>query len=60
MTHKIHKAQLEVWEWKDTLYQSLQSIPREKWAEYLNDSAKSTVEYLDKLRKDKEKQTAIV
>lgn len=53
MTPKIHNAQLEVWEWKDTLYKELQNIPRANWAKNLNDSASDTIKYLEKLRKEK-------
>ena len=46
MTQKIHNAQLEVWEWKETLYKQLQDIPRQKWAEYLNNLALKTIKEL--------------
>jgi len=54
MIQKISKAQLEVWEWKETLYKELQSVPRANWAEYLNNSAAETINLIKKLREEKE------
>ncbi len=53
MTLKIHNAQLEVWEWKNTLYEELKGVPRGNWAEYLNNQAKDTIKYLEDLKKER-------
>lgn len=53
MRQIIHEAQIEVWEWKETLFNELKKIPRELWAKHLNDKAKDTIQYLEELRKEK-------
>lgn len=50
MKTKISKAQLEVWEAKDNLYEELKNIPYAKRIEYLQDKAKKS---LAKFFKDK-------
>ncbi|HLG34278.1 MAG TPA: hypothetical protein VI757_05305 [Bacteroidia bacterium] len=50
METKVSKAQLEVWEWKEKLYEELKNIPESKRIGYLIDKVKNTVE---KLRKKK-------
>jgi|GEM_PF-2799726 len=53
MKQTKHEAQIEVWEWKETLYKELKKIPRELWAKYLNDKAKDTIQNLEELKKVK-------
>jgi hypothetical protein len=43
MTTKIPKAQLEIWEAKEKLFQELTAIPVGKRVEYLQNKAKDAV-----------------
>jgi hypothetical protein len=51
MTHTIHKAQVEVWDWKEKLYNELKNVPRNDWAEYLSKQASDTIKYIEDLKK---------
>ncbi len=44
MEHKTSKAQIEVWEWKELLYEELKNIPEGKRIEYIQNKVKNTIE----------------
>lgn len=46
MKLNISKAQKEVWEWKDKLYEELKNIPESERIVYLQKKAKEAVEKL--------------
>ena len=48
MRTKTSKAQKEVCEWKESLYEELRAIPRFKKLKYLHEKVKGTLEYLKK------------
>jgi len=56
ITPKIYEAQAEVWDWKETLYNELKTVPRNKWAEYLDNLAKDTIKFLEEKKNEKQKQ----
>jgi hypothetical protein len=59
MNNNEYLAQLEVWEWKEILYNELKtSVPRNNWAEHLNNLAKSTIKFLEKRKKAKQQAIA--
>jgi len=45
------KAQLEVWEWKDALYEELKAIPKAERLKFIKAKVRNTIE---KLRRAKE------
>lgn len=55
MERKIFKAQAEVWDWKESLYRELESIPRNSWVEYLVNLSKDTIKTLEDKKKEKRK-----
>lgn len=54
MEYKVSKAQLEVWEWKEALWKSVDHLPtmQEKVAA-INEQAKETIALLRQLRRGK-------
>jgi len=50
MEAKTSKAQIEVWEWKNNLYEEIKNIPRDKQLKYIRNKVKKTV---DELKRDK-------
>ena len=46
MEAKISKAQLEVWEWKEKLFDELKNIPRFEHLKYIREKVKKTVDLL--------------
>jgi len=58
MERKIIKAQVEVWDWKESLYHELQSIPRKNWVDYLINLSKDTIKILEEKKKEKQLETA--
>lgn len=52
MNNNEYLAQIEVWEWKEILYSELKtSVPRNNWAEHLNNLAKDTIMFLEEKKK---------
>jgi hypothetical protein len=46
MTTKVSKAQLEVWEWKEKLYEEIKNIPTLERLKYLNNKVSLTMKSL--------------
>jgi len=46
MNNKTSKSQIEVWEWKESLYDEIREIPKGKKLEYLNNKHKKSIEEL--------------
>ena len=46
MVSKVSKAQEEVWEWKDSLFEELKSIPKEDRLQFIRDKVKKTIEQI--------------
>lgn len=44
--NNISKAQIEVWEWKESLYEELKNIPENKRLDYIHRKTKHTVDKL--------------
>ena len=51
METKISKAQLEVWEWKNNLYEEIKDIPRLKNLEYIKNKVSKL---LKQIKQDKQ------
>ena len=43
METKISKAQIEVWDWKDTLFEEIKNIPKLERLKYLNAKVNVTI-----------------
>jgi hypothetical protein len=50
MKAKISKAQLEVWEWKERAFKSLEEIPEEERVKYIFSKTNTTISRLKKLK----------
>jgi len=48
MEAKISKAQLEVWEWRESLHEELKNIPETERLNYIHEKVKSSVDRLKK------------
>ncbi len=48
MNTKISNAQTEVWQWKETLYQELCTVPKWEHLKYINEKVKDTITKLKK------------
>jgi hypothetical protein len=46
MESKISKSQIEVWDWKESLYEDLKNIPKEMRLKFIKDKVKKTLEKL--------------
>ena len=46
--NSISKAQIEVWEWKEALYEELKKIPENKRLEFIHNKTASTIERIKK------------
>ena len=46
MESKVSKAQEEVWEWKDSLFEELKNIPKENRLKYIRKKVKKTIEQI--------------
>ena len=46
MECKVSKAQEEVWEWKESLFEELKHIPKEKRLKFIRKKVKKTIEQL--------------
>ena len=46
MKINISKSQIEVWEWKESLFEELKNIPKEKRLEFIRKKVKKTIEQL--------------
>lgn len=44
MNNKVSKSQIEVWEWKENLYEEIKNIPKGKKLDYLNKKHKESIE----------------
>ena len=53
METKISKAQLEVWEWKNNLYEEIKHLDDDKKLAYIQNKVKDTIEKYFKDRKVK-------
>ena len=51
METKTSKAQLEVWEWKEKLYEEIKNIPSTERINYLLNKVKDTVAKLKQRKK---------
>jgi len=48
METRISKAQIEVWDWKDSLYEELRTVPKTERLLYIKEKVKETVNRLKK------------
>ena len=48
MESKVSKAQIEVWEWKDLLYEELKDIPKELRLKFIKEKVKKTIEQISR------------
>jgi len=48
METKISKAQIEVWDWKDSLFEELKNIPKLERLNYIKGKVKNTIEKINK------------
>ena len=46
MESKVSKAQEEVWEWKESLFEELKNIPKEKRLDFIRKKVKKTIEQI--------------
>ncbi len=46
MESKVSKAQEEVWEWKESLYEELKFVPKDKRLEFIREKVKKTIEQI--------------
>ena len=51
MKAKISKAQIEVWEWKERLYEEIKDLPENERLKYIRKKVKKTVENIKKKKK---------
>lgn len=51
MKAKISKAQIEVWEWKERLYEEIKDLPENERLRYIREKVKKTVESIRKKKK---------
>jgi hypothetical protein len=43
METKISKAQIEVWDWKESLYEELRNIPKSERLNYIRQKVSNTI-----------------
>ena len=48
METKVSKAQIEVWDWKETLYEELRNIPKLERLNYIKGKVNETIKTLKK------------
>ena len=46
MESKVSKAQEEVWEWKDSLFEELKNIPKKDRLKFIREKVKKTIEQI--------------
>ena len=46
MESKVSKAQIEVWEWKDSLFEGLKNIPKKDRLKFVREKVKKTIEQI--------------
>ena len=46
MEAKVSKSQVEVWEWKDSLYENLKDIPKDQRLKFIKEKVRKTIEQL--------------
>ncbi|MEI8006967.1 MAG: hypothetical protein WCI48_12235 [Bacteroidota bacterium] len=49
MKINISKSQIEVWEWKESLFEDLKNIPIDKRLKFIKEKVKDTIEKLNQL-----------
>jgi len=49
METKVSKSQIEVWEWKEALFEDLKIIPKTERLKFINEKVKKTIEKLNQL-----------
>ena len=47
METKVSKSQIEVWEWKEYLFEELKNIPKDKRLKFIKEKVKKTIEKLN-------------
>jgi hypothetical protein len=48
METKVSKAQIEVWDWKETLYEELKNIPKSERLSYIKGKVSETIKKINK------------
>ena len=48
METKVSKAQIEVWDWKETLYEELRNIPKLERLNYIKGKVSETIKNINK------------
>jgi len=49
MESKVSKSQIEVWEWKDALFEDLKSIPKDQRLKFIKEKARKMIKNLNQL-----------
>ena len=44
MESKVSKSQLEVWEWKESLFEELKNIPKDQRLKFIKEKTRKTIE----------------
>ena len=53
MESKVSNAQLEVWEWKEKVYQLIKNMPTDKGVEFILDQVRETSKEMRSTKKTK-------
>jgi hypothetical protein len=48
METKASKAQIEVWNWKNSLFEELKNVPKTDRLKYINGKVRSTINQINK------------
>ncbi|MCK9422756.1 MAG: hypothetical protein M0Q38_09165 [Bacteroidales bacterium] len=51
MEANTSKAQLEVWEWKNTLHEELKTVPKSERLKFIKEKVRKTIEHLKLAKK---------
>ncbi len=52
METEASKSQIEVWEWKEALFEDLKDIPKEKRLKFIREKVRKTLEQIRQASKD--------
>jgi vacuolar-type H+-ATPase subunit E/Vma4 len=47
METKVSKSQIEVWEWKESLFEDLKNIPKDERLKFIKKKVKKTIDKLN-------------
>ena len=52
MESKVSQSQIEVWEWKESLYEDLKNIPKSERLKFIKEKVKKTLERISQPAKN--------